>query len=520
MIKLSQFFNYIKDLFGLTIWGTSSEVKVYGIRFMFPGDSECNNDLDLLYIGSFLEKDKFSPDFYNNHKVLLVGAPEMNPVNVSTFYISETIDLDKIFNSYQNFRAEYDRFFLYKEKLFETLYKGGEIEDILKLAYKTIENPVTLNDSSFTQIDCYPEGSDDFDHFEEVDGRIILRTTYLQHMADWNILKELESSSSPFVTKIKGSDFNWIFSGIKIGNSLIAFICVRCMEKKHSQFDLDYIDIVSKVVSIILQRQEFYRNPTGLSAEYFLTSLLENRYKEKTYIQQRLNSFGIKNDCFNHIIVCCNINSLKQTSTNKLVVEQLKSIFPGSLITTFQGNIILLLQTENSEPFNEAREKRILAFLKFNKLYCTISLPFLDLGDTHNFYHQAFGLTEQKQFFSYDPSILKFSDYYMEYIFNEIDNPDYLKSMIHPHILAILEYDKSHNSEYLKTLNVYLNNNRNAADSSMLLNIHRSTFFYRLKRIVDLFGFREEDSNLLFSYEFSLRILSYLRGIEFIYGDF
>ena len=58
-----------------------------------------------------------------------------------------------------------------------------------------------------------------------------------------------------------------------------------------------------------------------------------------------------------------------------------------------------------------------------------------------------------------------------------------------------------------------LQKNRNALAAAGELHIHKSTFFYRLGKMADLFGIDINDGLALFRYEYSFRVLDYL-GLE------
>ena len=72
-----------------------------------------------------------------------------------------------------------------------------------------------------------------------------------------------------------------------------------------------------------------------------------------------------------------------------------------------------------------------------------------------------------------------------------------------------MEFDKENKSEFLKTLQIYIENNRNANITSSKLNIHRSTLFYRFNKIQEFLGISLDNSNNLFNLELSFKILNY-----------
>ena len=80
-------------------------------------------------------------------------------------------------------------------------------------------------------------------------------------------------------------------------------------------------------------------------------------------------------------------------------------------------------------------------------------------------------------------------------------------------VRLLWEYDKEHQTEFYKTLKVYLENNENAVKSARKLFIHRSTFLYRLERIKEMTGLDLNDPNMHLYCLLSYRIL------ELYYGD-
>ena len=58
---------------------------------------------------------------------------------------------------------------------------------------------------------------------------------------------------------------------------------------------------------------------------------------------------------------------------------------------------------------------------------------------------------------------------------------------IHPAIRKLADYDQKHHTELMKTLFVYLKNERNIKLSSEELLIHRNTLCQRIERIEDHF---------------------------------
>jgi DNA-binding PucR family transcriptional regulator len=111
----------------------------------------------------------------------------------------------------------------------------------------------------------------------------------------------------------------------------------------------------------------------------------------------------------------------------------------------------------------------------------------------------------------YDENVTyNYSEFYFTHLFYLSNRQDEMKASIHPAIKLIYRYDKKKKTEYLKTLTTYLKCNRNAPETAKALFIHKSTLFYRFSKMKDLFHINLEDSNDLFSYEYSIKLLSLL----------
>jgi DNA-binding PucR family transcriptional regulator len=63
-------------------------------------------------------------------------------------------------------------------------------------------------------------------------------------------------------------------------------------------------------------------------------------------------------------------------------------------------------------------------------------------------------------------------------------------------MLALAQYDRSHETNYLETAEAYVNNHFNAVRTAGELFIHRSTFLYRLERMKTQFGLDLDDRKL------------------------
>lgn len=75
-------------------------------------------------------------------------------------------------------------------------------------------------------------------------------------------------------------------------------------------------------------------------------------------------------------------------------------------------------------------------------------------------------------------------------------------------VIPIMNYDKTHNCDYVETLKIFFLNNYNLSLTSDKLFIHRHTLRYRLQKIEEIFNIDLKDSLTLFKYSIALQLNS------------
>lgn len=72
-----------------------------------------------------------------------------------------------------------------------------------------------------------------------------------------------------------------------------------------------------------------------------------------------------------------------------------------------------------------------------------------------------------------------------------------------------MDYDAQKGTDYYKTLQIYLENERNLTITSQILHIHRSTLQYRITKITELLSLPLDDADLRFYLLCCFRIIDY-----------
>ena len=112
------------------------------------------------------------------------------------------------------------------------------------VAHTFLGNPVTICDTSFSVIAASPVVKD-ADNLEERHGRLYLKDSLFQNMADRNIIRHIYSSAVPYLTALDDYPYQWVFESIRIHHAVVGYICVRGTVREFTEDDLEFIDVFS-----------------------------------------------------------------------------------------------------------------------------------------------------------------------------------------------------------------------------------------------------------------------------------
>ena len=406
---------------------------------------------------------------------------------------------------------------LYKKKyeLYNSLFTENSIDGILNISENFLGNPIFILDTSYHIIARSNLAKLDNSSIETHNGESYLLLDTIKLMKKNKCIDNIYNSDNAF---FHNSDQILIFCSIRINNITVAYISVLQSKREFEEEDLELTNVLSKVFSVQLQKENLFISNSGLDEEYYLTDLLINRIDNIEYITERLEYINF--NLYENLIILSipfkqKYKDYRHNFGLKELIKKFKNILGNCISTYYKDTIIFLISNEHKEVINDSLNETLLEFLKLNNLRCGISIVFESLLDIEDFFNQSIYALELSSCMKIDNNINYFEDYIEYYLFNMamcITNDLYqinLLTLVHPWIKKLIKFDEQSKTELFKTLKTYLENNRNANDTSKQLNIHRSTFFYRFNKIQSLLDISLGNNNNLFKLELSLKILNY-----------
>jgi len=294
-------------------------------------------------------------------------------------------------------------------------------------------------------------------------------------------------------------------------------------------------DISYRLTAIPVLRPltECDRFPMTLCAGYVtlaLTStILSSRFDDPTGRRERLNELfrtGVENENADLIVLeqgfsalgwlpdhqyCClsiQIGTPDYLShTEDLLSNQLESQIPSCCVFNRLGTIAILVDLTQAGMSIRAILEKSIYFFRDNDLRCGISNPFTGFRELRHFHKQsliALDFASRPQAFLWTRY---FSEVVLEYVLEQSNRELPLHLICSQEVLKLRQYDNQHQTDFYATLECYMKNKFNAVQTAKELQIHRSTFLYRMERLQTLFGLDLNQQDSLLHILLSMKML-------------
>lgn len=252
-----------------------------------------------------------------------------------------------------------------------------------------------------------------------------------------------------------------------------------------------------------------YADPTGRKKrlmDLFRTGI-ETKNADPTVLEQGFSALGwLPSHQYCCLSICIGTpDYLAQTVS--LLCNQLGSLLTASCIIPHHGTIAVLMNLTLADATVQTLLKKCIYFFRDNDLRSGVSNVFTGFQLLRSYHKQADIALD----YASRPQTLQwvqhFSEVVLDYIMEQSNRELPLDLICSQQILAIRQYDREHQADFYTTLDAYIRNKFNAVQTAKELQIHRSTFLYRMDRLQNLFGLDLDHQDTLLYTLLSMKML-------------
>lgn len=299
--------------------------------------------------------------------------------------------------------------------------------------------------------------------------------------------------------------------------------------KTEAYNSVSYLSFLSKLLEKKLW-QDISFGPIKQNSfiSYALKLLIDNVEKNKHIIDNIFARYNFKWKKYKQLMAVIPENSWNNNSfvyqPNLIHIEKyILDIMPESLSCSYDGFLVVLLQSDESELLSDKKYYELNNLLKDNACYAGISNPIESIDEyIKNYYERALaaaiasGMIQSSSRIQYYKSAAL---YHLVLNLTLKSGPDAglrnaLRYLIDPGLLKLAALDKDQNYEYLKTLQYYWYFGKDVTKICDYMHIHRSTFFYRLNKIKKILNCDISEYDNLLQLSIGLKLMEVMKLIE------
>lgn len=509
-MELKSLITHLEQNFDTTI--TYSLLDDFRIdTIMFYSDIHLSRQENTLYL---VDSSVINCPSFQEHcpglPLLICGPYERGTANFSNAaWLDTDLPVTTVYNLIQEKLYEILKANLKKEELFHILQGGYGLQTLLDTAKSFLGSPVTLCSTSYSIL-CQSPSDNCSVHFIEHNRKKFISMNAIHNMQNMKVTDNLLHSTQPFMMHFDDEpEKEFLFCGIKIHQVMIGYICVESGQHNFTETEHQFVADLSKIISVEMQKDNYFKERSGILQDYLLTDLIEKNITSEDFARHRMTTLGVVTGSYFQLLVFSFMNKERKYLSTHHYLEQLSDIFENAPCSCLDQNLVVLLSGSLSELKKTQKQHRLHQFLIHNQMAFAASCPYTALLQTNLYYHQACYMLNNCDC-SNPGDCLSYDSHRIRHLFSMAADRQMLEIAIHPDLTVLKEFDLLNRTEYLHTVRTYLENGRNAQQAATALNIHKSTFFYRLDKIKELTSFSLDNSTLLLQYEISLQLLDYL----------
>ena len=440
--------------------------------------------------GDTLSKEHISKNLPNAN--ILILHTDLNYRRVcdlcSDIFIQESIHNQHIFN------------------LLTEYAKGLGLGHLIDSAYAILKSPIIVVDNSYRILGMYHGQEIDNRHdLEEQRATGYLSTHNIERLKRDRIYEQARSLSGPFYSKGPDEQYAWITLMLQISGIEVASLSFMESDHPFTTYDMQYMKLFSDLVVLELQKNDAFSSNGALHKNALLSELLEERIKDKHILNLRMSQLNwILHPYYNILTIFDKKKSLKEQL--RLVIRQLNGMMEFEYVLYDYRLVLLIPQTVETAP-TLTDSNKLIDFLKINDLFAIVSQRFSNLLELKTYYDQTSELYQQLPRKNKNNPLRYFDDYLFLHMYHILDRHTRIQSFYHPTIIKMIEYDQLHNTQFIETLGVYLQNMDKPKQCAELLFIHKNTLYYRLSKIKELFQLDLSDGSQRLHIHLTLKLL-------------
>jgi len=395
----------------------------------------------------------------------------------------------------------------YLQKLFDAIYLNQGLQSLIDTATEIFGHPMLLHDTSFKVLAFSDEAKNIIGIIEDKNGDKYIDAKTISFIRDNHIFSKTRNHGFSHYVR-KSEQYNGtLVSIIHIRGIEVAQLAIYEAGKQFQKIDFKLIERFRKILSIELQKNDFFSISKSLLPNFFLTDLLDKKINDEDSIKRRLNYLKWPETTTYQIMVINNSASGAFESKVPFIIQSLQSFIPSNKCIVYKNELVVFIDDAIRHILSEDANSEFIEYLKVNFLYAGTSFKFSRLSESRKYYAQALKASEFAQRNNLNLCLYESCTLYFltELIRSQSDITDFC----HPAVIQLAKEERDNGTPFLETLKYYLYYTHSPNDAAKALCVHRNTLFYRINKIKQLTGVTLDNADERFQLYLSILLLEF-----------
>lgn len=398
--------------------------------------------------------------------------------------------------------------------IYETIFnvlQEGSLDLFCREAYRIMGMPIAITDSAYVVIGLYsPEPTKDEQWETNTLGEQIITEAIIayQHDQHWPILTDAGGAICIDWGYYEGAPRYAAY--IMQKDDVLGSLAFLIGDQPKKDWHLDAVNIFAKAAALLMAHTYQSKHNAPALKEMLLKSLLLKNTMTSMQFEHmaKMARFSITNT---YVFIGLGPRNPGNLMFTELLFEEARHNLSEVLMVE-EGLRLYLLSNSQKISLLEQKLKNIQEkFSKGDDIIICMSDVLENPLELARYKEQVDALFElARKCFITDP-VLRFEKYRDLIVINIMDSHFNVKSLLHPIIQKISNYDQKYHSDLLMTLQTHCYFFQNKKKTTEALNIHRNTLYYRLDKIEEIGEFSFEDDDTIRSLILGF---SYLKWLE------
>lgn len=297
--------------------------------------------------------------------------------------------------------------------------------------------------------------------------------------------QQVFSSQLPTVMHDASQSTDTLVHNLFDGDTVIARLTIDETQRPFRRSDFTLLWYVGHVLREILTQWNLLRVGTSLAFDAMIDDLVERGTAFTVEHEQVLADAGWALD---DVYRCMTIVP-REGTFDEASVSQSALFVQRHLDNTFtSGNARRLLVVVNDGRRRDlpVSDEELMSFLEANDYLCGVSREFRGFDRLRTFFKQSWETLRAGRASGADGPVFSFDEYALDLLLANSSGDFHPEDYVIPQLRALVTYDREHDSELVRTLVTYIKGAMNVTATVNRLHVHKTTFYYRLRRIEEI----------------------------------